>query len=418
MLKIFRAVLVFFESIERLQKFLKSNEFKRSRIRDRVRIMTEETATSEKENIVRQAVTSNSVTLMTRVFGRGTDFICYDEKLIASGGIHVIQTFLSEEYSEEIQIKGRTARQGNRGSYSMILLESELEKFGLDHNDVEQMISSQSIYKTLHDKRMLFAESKFPESMRYVAEIKKDHYRSQEFINNLKNRKLKEIIRFLVEQNYTPYSEQGKSRTICLMDATGSMTHLLEKSKNSVQDMFGRACTVLKANGFSEDSFELQFAVYRNYNCDKDSILQYSPWESSPQNLRTFMSSIQPKGGIRNEAIEIGFAHVNEQSDMTPVSQVILIGDVPPNTREEVVYNRTNNYGDEYWNSTKYKNVKYYEDELKTMIDKGIIVNTFYVRPPASVVFASIARKAGGICESLDIHSERGAEMLTGVVTE
>jgi len=35
--------------------------------------------------------------------------------------VHVIQTFLSEELSEEIQIKGRAARQGQDGSYSMVL---------------------------------------------------------------------------------------------------------------------------------------------------------------------------------------------------------------------------------------------------------------------------------------------------------
>ena len=42
------------------------------------------------------------------------------------------QTFLSEELIEEIQIQGRTARQGKRGSYQLVLLESELEsQFGV-----------------------------------------------------------------------------------------------------------------------------------------------------------------------------------------------------------------------------------------------------------------------------------------------
>ena len=37
------------------------------------------------------------------------------------------QTFLSEELSEEIQIQGRTARQGKQGSFQLVLLESDLE---------------------------------------------------------------------------------------------------------------------------------------------------------------------------------------------------------------------------------------------------------------------------------------------------
>lgn len=55
----------------------------------------------------------------------GTDFQCNDDELNNSGGLHVIQTFFSKETSEETQIKGRTARQGNRGSYSLVLNKGE-----------------------------------------------------------------------------------------------------------------------------------------------------------------------------------------------------------------------------------------------------------------------------------------------------
>jgi preprotein translocase subunit SecA len=58
---------------------------------------------------------------MSRAFGRGTDFVILDENMKAKGGIHVIQTFLSLEESEEVQIKGRTARQDCNGSYDCII---------------------------------------------------------------------------------------------------------------------------------------------------------------------------------------------------------------------------------------------------------------------------------------------------------
>lgn len=57
------------------------------------------------------------MTLTTRSFGRGTDFICRDESVEKVGGVHVILTFVPEMNSEFIQIQGRTARQGNKGSF-------------------------------------------------------------------------------------------------------------------------------------------------------------------------------------------------------------------------------------------------------------------------------------------------------------
>ena len=120
-----RAVLVFFETKKKVNDFLGSREMRKWR--GQVRVMREEDTVADREQAVRQAVASKSITLLSRDFGRGTDFICYDDDLNTSGGVHVIQTFVSLEVSEQTQIKGRTARQGSNGSYSLILLDSELE---------------------------------------------------------------------------------------------------------------------------------------------------------------------------------------------------------------------------------------------------------------------------------------------------
>jgi preprotein translocase subunit SecA len=50
------------------------------------------------------------VTFCTRGYGRGTDFICNDKNVNKEGGVHVILTFKPDDYSEEVQIMGRTAR--------------------------------------------------------------------------------------------------------------------------------------------------------------------------------------------------------------------------------------------------------------------------------------------------------------------
>ena len=66
--------------------------------------------TKNKENIVKMSTRSGTVTLALREFGRGTDFICLDDRVSTHGGVVVIQTFLAQDDSEERQIKGRTGR--------------------------------------------------------------------------------------------------------------------------------------------------------------------------------------------------------------------------------------------------------------------------------------------------------------------
>ncbi|CAF4857658.1 unnamed protein product, partial [Rotaria sp. Silwood1] len=120
-----RAILVFFESEEKLITFYNSSEL--SSIKHDVQIITEKVSVKERELCIKRAATVGKVTLLTRTFGRGTDFICRNQQLLLNGGIHVLQTFFSEELSEEYQIMGRGARQGDHGSYRMILSDKDLE---------------------------------------------------------------------------------------------------------------------------------------------------------------------------------------------------------------------------------------------------------------------------------------------------
>ena len=128
-----------------------------SPLKDQVQIMSEEASleTKEKEILIKRAMNCGQITLLTKVFGRGTDFVCRDRTVISKGGVHVIQTFFSEEISEETQIMGRTARQGKDGSYSMILLNSDLEKYlGVKYlEQIEDMRNNKKTYEVLDQKR-------------------------------------------------------------------------------------------------------------------------------------------------------------------------------------------------------------------------------------------------------------------------
>jgi len=110
------------------------------------------------------------VTLSTRAFGRGTDFISRDTVLDGIGGLHVVQAFFSEMLSEEIQVMGRTARQGQKGLYSMVLLQQDtllvdsdgknqpkpdtLEYFGVTDAEL-QRVARQDRYSFLYQKRVV-----------------------------------------------------------------------------------------------------------------------------------------------------------------------------------------------------------------------------------------------------------------------
>ena len=71
--------------------------------------------------MVTDATKQGRITLATREFGRGTDFKYHGDAVINAGGLAVIQTFFTFDYSEEIQIRGRTRRQGTTGSYEILV---------------------------------------------------------------------------------------------------------------------------------------------------------------------------------------------------------------------------------------------------------------------------------------------------------
>ena len=426
-----RAVLVFFESEKKLKEFYESKALES--IKESVVYLTEEASSSEKDNLIKRATGSGQITLFTRTFGRGTDFVCHDPAVSKSGGIHVIQAFLSEEVSEEVQIKGRTARQGDYGSYSMILLDRDLEKFHIDIDQIENvkigrsvtnrltsLFTSAKIYDSMYDflneMRTIFFKTQYAANTKYVEQAKERHKIGQQFLTSLQSGDIASLKAFLIQENKGVESI-SVSRTVCLMDATGSMSHLLQKCKNTVNIMFERASAILKENDISTDTFQLQFVVYRNYCCRENMILQNSPWETKPDNLRAFMSTINVAGGLGNEAIEIGLWHANKEYERDEISQVILIGDIAPNTQAEVTQRRQI-YGEKYWSTTQFAQSTYYVTELARLIVRKIPVHTFFVAKEAEHSFRDIAQQTGGRCESLDINSLAGSEMLTNLVTE
>lgn len=144
-----RAVIVFFKDMASVKEFTLSpfyHKFGRQK-----RVLAEDMVASEKDFVTIKAATAKQITICPAVFGRGTDFFCKDTKVEKSGEVHVIQTFLSEQRSEEVQIQGRTARQGKKGSYKLILPEEDLEGiFGIKQGE-QKSVPKAEWYKWLCD---------------------------------------------------------------------------------------------------------------------------------------------------------------------------------------------------------------------------------------------------------------------------
>ena len=91
----------------------------------------------QEADIVAQAGLSKTITIATNMAGRGTD-IKLDETAKNSGGLHVILTEHHDSKRIDRQLIGRSARQGNQGSYQEIVCFNDTLLFA--HKNIWQII--------------------------------------------------------------------------------------------------------------------------------------------------------------------------------------------------------------------------------------------------------------------------------------
>ncbi|KAL7535461.1 hypothetical protein ACHAXR_006501 [Thalassiosira sp. AJA248-18] len=233
-----RAVIVFFRDRSMLNHFVASPTYRQ--LGRRKSLLTEDMSSVEKEYIISKAATAGQLTLSTAVFGRGTDFFCKDEGVEKNGGVHIIQTFLSEEVSEEIQIQGRTARQGKRGSYQMILLDSEVENFGVSSAEKEKVPKSDwydwlgNARLVRHKEQCSMVESELEEA------TERDNLTHQYFDsllarNKAKSTKLFKELYQLIKKPPVP-SSVGIDLALSI-DCTGSMAPYAQSAVSTIKGL-------------------------------------------------------------------------------------------------------------------------------------------------------------------------------------
>ncbi|KAL1377990.1 hypothetical protein pipiens_015884 [Culex pipiens pipiens] len=149
-----RSVLVVFDTD------LKINAFKQQFATqlDRLNVLTVDTDPADKERFINDAGVSRTITLATREMGRDVDYKS-SVAVESNGGVHVIQSFFSVDVKEETQIKGRTARKDNRGSYELIVCIEHLQSEDLVDKTVQFSMVSYAQLNTRRNEQLVSKEA-------------------------------------------------------------------------------------------------------------------------------------------------------------------------------------------------------------------------------------------------------------------
>ena len=427
-----RAVLVFFESIEELERFYHSPQFKR--FKDGANRLTEKTAKEEEErdSLVSKATRQGQITLATRSFGRGVDFVVDDEHMVTCGGLHVLLTFFPRDLQEEVQIKGRGARQGEKGSFSMVLLGQSLEDLAGNKatpDDIKTWVTNSELYLRMSEIRSDKTAADMDERLNKAEAAKKKHGEAATALNAFASRGDSKQLSALLRQ-YNFVGSSTTSRTLMLVDITYSMNSLIEKAKACIGTFFDRCQKVLDAEGIVS-GFELAIAGFSNYNVSVDDILVRSTWEAKPHNLSLFLQDLTVRGGWGPEAIEVGLMHALVEHQKRPIDQIIIIGDAAANEPDQIPYKRDKGYhtpqlptGGGYWDAQRPvwspAGVPK-KDAASVLLDiqatKPLPVHCYYMNRRARPSFEQLAAATGGgSAQFLDVNSDTGAQLLTDAV--
>eukprot|EP00808_Paulinella_micropora_P005101 g56718.t1 len=183
----YRPVLVFFETKELMHKFANSSYGQQLEDLTNDGISFFAQVIEASNTVIKNSTLKNRITLFTASLGRGLDFVCRDSFVTKHGGVHVIQAFFSKEVSEEYQIKGRTARQSQPGSYSLVVCGEHL-KASLELTDEELkkiLDSSTEQYAKMAEARLEYSKKQMEQRQSKVNQAENAHKESMKHLQDL-----------------------------------------------------------------------------------------------------------------------------------------------------------------------------------------------------------------------------------------
>eukprot|EP01064_Diplonema_japonicum_P028622 TRINITY_DN4428_c0_g2_i4.p1 TRINITY_DN4428_c0_g2~~TRINITY_DN4428_c0_g2_i4.p1 ORF type:complete len:368 (+),score=118.18 TRINITY_DN4428_c0_g2_i4:604-1707(+) len=308
-----RSVLVLFETEKQVHDYMKrvgvteDEAFVR-----KTQKMVEGLTHDEMVSRTRRATTPGELTFATRVYGRGIDFAVTQKEMLYGWGLHVAQTFMGP-MSEHLQIKGRAARQGQPGSFSMLVDIGGLDRFDISREQALEASRGSKLYDLLVWKSEAFYAKDLSLRSEEMRHAKEDHNSSMVFRSELGygGTTKGELVEKLVEWNKGPREAmQQESKTVIVLDGTNSMTHLIHGAKAVLRETFKRVSSILEEA--KKDSFSIQIGVYRNYN---HKLFECSKWCDDAGSLHEYLQCVRAEGGWGEEAVEAGLQHVNGEGD-------------------------------------------------------------------------------------------------------
>ena len=341
-----RAVIVFFKNKQLMDEYTTSAYYRQ--LGRQTALLKEDMDAAHKDFTISKAATTGQKTISTAVFGRGTDFFCKDDRVQNAGGVHVIQTFFSEQESEQIQIQGRTARQGKKGTYQIILLESDIaEQFGIGAGKIAAW-AKEDLYSNLcaareklHERRcrdvdlnLVEATKADNETHRYfdallAGDIKSGYQQFKSLYDSFKRKlmpsEMNIDIAFGVDQtgSMAPYTKSAMETLKAIVDGPTSITKNLEAQ-------------------FPDITFRIRVAVlgYRDVG-DQNNQFVENVWDTDhfTDNISTAVRSIErtlanPSGGDDIAEDHLGAIHRctnwNSKDDWSSeVKFLMLLTDAP-----------------------------------------------------------------------------------------
>jgi hypothetical protein len=370
-----------------------------------------------------------------------------DEQLLFVGGVEPIRCgrpiyyrredmkklvgqnrFHTRDVQEEVQIMGRSGRQGEKGSFSMVMNSLHLQDFGGDKapaDTIKTWVTNAELYQEMSKIRSARAADDMAERLAQAESAKEKHDKVATALHSYQRRHdSKQLCELL--KSYNRIASSTTSRTLILIDVTCSMDSLIEKTKACIGEFFDRCQKVLDEEGIVS-GFELQLAGFSNYNVRMEEILEASTWELKPHNLSLFLNSLHVRGGWGEEAIEVGLMHALSEHLKRPIDQIIIIGDAPANSLSDIDLKRGGDgksYGRDYWDAQRppwapsgipKRDAAGMLQEIQAV--KPVPLHCYWMAGRAKDSFNAIAAlTGGGTSQKLDVNSKEGAQLLTDAV--
>ena len=304
-----RATLVVFDTWVELKKFetcLKDYPLDHPRFQPPQKLTDDEMSSETRSDTVHKAIRPHAITLMTRSYGRGTDFVCYSETLVKSGGVHVIVTFFPEDASEEKQIFGRTCRQDDPGSARKIIFEDTIKPLGASIEDFSNRYDESSPWEPYLSK---CREKSHKEKMEKMFESHKNVMEKHDITISAcaaaKRKQWKEAGQLFFEAARpveVATSAAISSLDICfVMDCTGSMAGSISACQEQVITIAENLKARLCEQG-SSAAVRMSFVAYRDW--DLRGMQQYTyggvqvePFTEDIERLRNMVRAQEASGG-------------------------------------------------------------------------------------------------------------------------